>query len=368
MKRAANDRIRAGLIGVGNWARYGHIPALRSLKEQYEITAVSSRQMSRAEELAKGFGIPHAFGDHRQLIEHPDIDLVVVLPPASEHAPLSRLAIEAGKDVYCEWPLTTTTADSTHLLSMAETAKVRHAVGLQRRMGHSARYLRGLLAQGDIGTLRSVRMHVSIEYFGPQRPPSLEWSLPAVNFSHLLSIYGGHFFDLLFYIAGTPKTVGAITAVQFPTLTLARTGESFPNETPDAVLAQGRLAGDGLYSVQIEAGKHNNTGLQIDFTGTDGDLKVSNTKAFGNVSENLIEGARKDQKQLEVLAVPAEYQLIQTSSLDASVQDLVHLYTAFAHPNGETYQAPSFGDAVWMHRFIDAIRKASDTGVTQQLD
>ncbi len=367
MKRATNDRIRVGLIGVGNWARYGHIPALRSLEEQYEIRAISSRQIDKAEELAKGFGIPHAFGDHRQLIEHPDIDLVVVLPPAPEHAALSRLAIEAGKDVYCEWPLTTTTADSNYLLSMAETAKVRHAVGLQRRMGPSARYLRDLLVQVYIGTLRSVRVHVSIEYFGPQRPPSLEWSLPAANFSHLLSIYGGHFFDLLFHIVGAPKTVGAITAVQFPTLTLARTGESFPNETPDAVLAHGRLAGDGLYSVQIEAGKHNNTGLQIDFTGTDGDLKVSNTKAFGNVSDNLLEGARKGQKQMEVLAVPAEYQLTQTSSLDASVQDLVHLYAAFAHPDDEIYQAPSYGDAVRMHRFIDAIMKASDTGMTQRV-
>ncbi len=367
MKRA-NRRIRAGLIGVGNWARYGHIPALRSLEEQYEITAVSSRQISNAEELAKNFGIPHAFGDHRQLIEHPDIDLVVVLPPAPEHAALSCLAIDAGKDVYCEWPLTTSTRDSEQLLSLAGAAKVRHAVGLQRRIGPSARYLRDLLAQGYIGALRSVRMHVSIDYFAAQRPPSLEWSLPAANFSHLLSIYGGHFFDLLFHIAGAPKTVSAIAAVQFPTLTLTRTGESFPNETPDAVLAQGQLANDGLYSVQIEAGKHNNTGLQMDFTGTDGDLKVSNVRAFGNVADNLIEGARKDQKQLEVLTVPEEYQLTKTSSLDASVQDLIYLYAAFAYPEGKAYEAPAFGDAVRMHRFIDAVMKASETGVTQQID
>jgi predicted dehydrogenase len=367
MKGTARDRIRAGLIGVGNWARYGHIPALQSLRE-YEITAVSSRQLSKAEELAANFGIPHSFGDHRQLIEHPDVDLVIVLPPAPEHAVLSRLAVEAGKDVYCEWPLTTTTADSMHLLAMANAAKIRHAVGLQRRMGPGAHYVRDLIAQGYIGTLRSVRMHVSIEYFGPQRPPSLEWTLPAVNFSHLLSIYGGHFFDLLFHVAGTPATVGAIAAVQFPTLTLTRTGESFPNETPDEVLAQGRLEGDGLYSVQIEAGKHNNAGLQIDFTGTDGDLKISNTKAFGNVEDSLIEGARENQKQLEVLTVPPEYQLTQASSLDASVQDLVHLYAAFARPNDASYQAPGFDDAVRMHRFIDAISKASDTGVTQHVD
>ena len=367
MKRATGDRIRAGLIGVGNWAQYGHIPALQSLGE-YEITAVSSRQVNKAEELAANFGIRHSFGDHRQLIEHPEVDLVIVLPPAPEHAALSRLAIEAGKDVYCEWPLTTTTAESTNLLAMANTAKVRHAVGLQRRMGTSARYVRDLIAQGYLGTLRSVRMHVSIEYFGPQRPPSLEWTLPAANFSHLLSIYGGHFFDLLFHIVGRPATVGAIAAVQFPTLTLTRTGESFPNETPDEVLAQGRLEGGGVYSVQIEAGKHNNAGLQIDFTGTDGDLKVSNSKAFGNVADNLVEGARGSHKPFEILPIPAKYELAKPSSLDASVQDLVHLYEAFARAHDEAYQAPGFDDAVRMHRFIDAINKASDTGVTQHVD
>ncbi len=122
MKRTSKDRIRAGLIGVGNWARYGHIPALQSLPE-YEITAVSSREMVKAQELAKNFGIRHAFTDPGQLIEHPEVDLVVVLPPAPEHAALSRRAIDAGKDVYCEWPLTTKTTDSQNLLAHAEVTK-----------------------------------------------------------------------------------------------------------------------------------------------------------------------------------------------------------------------------------------------------
>jgi predicted dehydrogenase len=209
-------------------------------------------------------------------------------------------------------------------------------------------------------------MHVSIEYFGPQRPPSLEWTLPAANYSHLLSIYGGHFFDLLFHIVGPAKTVSAITSVQFPTLTLTRTGEEFPNETPDAVLAQGLLDNGGLYTVQIEAGKQNNSGLQIDFTGTDGDLKISNSKSFQNLSDNLVEGARGNQKW-EPLTVPSEYQFAKGSFLDASVQDLAHLYAAFSNFDSEGYRAPDFGDAIRMHRFIDGIVKASEMENTRRL-
>ena len=48
------------------------------------------------------------------------MDLVVVLPPAPEHALIVKTAIDAVKDVYCEWPLTTNTADSEELLRLAE--------------------------------------------------------------------------------------------------------------------------------------------------------------------------------------------------------------------------------------------------------
>src|SRR4051812_38186609 len=111
--------IRVDIIGAGGWAKYGHIPALQSL-EEFEIVAVASRKKELAEEYAAKFSIRHAFGDEQALITHPDVDLVVILAPAPEHARLAKAAIAAGKDVYSEWPLTTKTADSEELLSLAE--------------------------------------------------------------------------------------------------------------------------------------------------------------------------------------------------------------------------------------------------------
>ena len=77
------DRIRVGLVGVGSWGRYGHIPALKLLPE-YEIVAVASRSIETASELAAQFEIPHAFDDYKRLVESPEVDLVVVLPPAPQ--------------------------------------------------------------------------------------------------------------------------------------------------------------------------------------------------------------------------------------------------------------------------------------------
>lgn len=115
----SDEKIRVGLIGVGRWAKYGHIPALHCLDE-FEIVAVASRTQALAAEYAAKFNIRHAFGDKPALSTHPDVDLGVILAPGPEHARLASAAIAAGKDVYSEWPLSTTIAESEEILALAE--------------------------------------------------------------------------------------------------------------------------------------------------------------------------------------------------------------------------------------------------------
>jgi predicted dehydrogenase len=178
-----------------------------------------------------------------------------VLPPAPQHAAVVRQAIAAGKDVYCEWPLTINTEDSQELLQLAEKAQTRHVVGLQRRLGPSARYLRDLLAEGYSAGCVPFDCTSAWSISDGMRSPALAWTLRAANFSHVLSVYGGHFLDMLFHAVGRPKAMNALVATQFPELTLTATGESFPNDTPDGVVVIGKLENDALFSIRIEGGK-----------------------------------------------------------------------------------------------------------------
>jgi predicted dehydrogenase len=355
--------IGVGLVGVGNWARYGHIPALRLLPE-YEIVAVSSRSNERAAQIAAEYAIPHHFGDTLDLVNDPEVDLVVVLPPAPEHAAVVKAACEARKDVFCEWPLTTGTSDSEALLAFVEAAGIRHVVGLQRTVGASSRHLRDLLATGEIGKLRSVRMQVSMASFGAARPPGLAWTLAADNFSHVLSIYGGHFMHMIFSAVGHPRTLSAVVRTQFPELTLSATGESRPNETPDGIVIQGELEDSGaLFQIQIEGGKAHGSGLRIELTGFEGDLIVQNDRAFATKRSNVLEGATRKHPEWAALPIPESYSQIPDSTLDMSVQDLAHLYAAFALDGREGKKsAPDFAGAVRLHRLIDAIYCSSATG------
>ncbi|MFC8260722.1 Gfo/Idh/MocA family protein [Streptomyces sp. NPDC057291] len=359
----SKQAIRVGLIGAGGWASYGHIPALRTLPE-FEVTAVSARRKESAQKAAETFGIPRAYDDPYKLIDDPEVDLVAVVTPSPEHAPLVRAAIEAGKDVYSEWPLTTRTSDSEELLALAEAKGVRHIVGLQRRLGPAARYARDLVAQGYVGDVRAARMSVGVDAFGPVMPGKVDWTIDVDNFTHVLSIYGGHFLDVLFRIVGHPKDLASVVETQFPEITVAETGKTVPSAKPDEVMAIGTLANGGLFSVQLEGGQKFPTGLQIDITGTEGVLRITNDRAFENTEDNTVHGVNGDSANGSALAklpVPEEYRPLPDASLDESVQDLAHLYAAFARDktNGTT-EATTFADAVTQHRLIDRIQQSSE--------
>src|SRR3954454_24394249 len=115
----ANDRIRIGVIGVGGMGT-GHVGSLtkKSDAENIQVAAVCDvyqRRTNRAKEICKGEG----YADYRRLLERNDIDAVLIATPDHWHAKLSIDAMEAGKHVYCEKPMTHT---------VEQAIKVRKAV------------------------------------------------------------------------------------------------------------------------------------------------------------------------------------------------------------------------------------------------
>ncbi|HEY0422350.1 MAG TPA: hypothetical protein VGC82_03405 [Rhodopila sp.] len=126
-------------------------------------------------------------------------------------------------------------------------------------------------------------------------------------------------------------------------------------------MAIGTLENGAVFSVQIEGGQRHRTSLQIDITGTEGVLRVTNPRAFQNKDDNAIEGVNGDGDTLALLPVPSEYRSLADSGLDVSQQDVAYLYRAYAQDrkNG-TLEASSFADAVRQHKIIDRMFQTSD--------
>ncbi|MDM0106587.1 Gfo/Idh/MocA family oxidoreductase [Variovorax sp. J22R24] len=353
-------KIRVGIIGSGGWARYGHIPALQAL-EQFEIVALAGRNLTKVQGYAKQFSIQRSFGSAEELIADPDVDLVVVLAPTPEHGRLARAVIAAGKDVYTEWPLSTTTAESEQILTLAKVKGIKHVIGLQRRFSPAHRYWRDLVRQGHVGKIRSVRMSVGVDAFGAVMPEAVKWVLDPANFTYLLPVYGGHFHDVLFQGVGFPEQLAAVMESQFPITTIAETGEKVPSAGANQVMVMGKLSGGGLFTVQLEGGQVNRTGLQIDITGTKGALRITNPRGFQNPEDHAVWAMSDDTGSFKLMPTPAEYMPLPVSHLDASVQDVAYLYAAYARDKRtSSTDAPSFEDAIRQHRLIDEIRQKSE--------
>lgn len=361
-------KIRVGLLGAGTWALMGHLPALRKLPA-YELSIVYARNKEIAKKAATEQGFRFVAETVEDLVNHPEVDLVIVASPAPQHADHVRAALNAGKDVYCEWPLTTSTAIAAELVELARRKGVRHMVGLQRRLAPHNRYLQDLLAQGFVGKLRSVRIHVSIKYLGAARTRRTAWTFPVENFSNVVTIYTGHFLDMLFKVTGWPTAISALQLNQFPVVTIEETGERVSATSLDQLVLLGRLGEAGTLSAHIEGGKHNGFGVQIDITGEDGDLRVTNPDAFvvdDSGSNYRIEGAKSGDHAMQTMPVPASYDWLLDSGLPSAVAELGQLYAAFSKDVSEgTHVAPNFEDALRMHKFFDAIKRSTETGVQQ---
>jgi hypothetical protein len=153
-----------------------------------------------------------------------------------------------------------------------------------------------------------------------------------------------------FHVAEQPKTVSAVVATQFPTLTLTASGQSFSNETPDGVFAIGRLEDDALFSIQTEGGKRNNAGLQIGITGTEGDLKIWNTKSSGNVENNILRAPPEiEARSRRLRSRPAIREFWLPLWTSASITWLTFMRRMQVIVSPEHKEAPSFREGVRTH-------------------
>ena len=98
------NKIRVGIIGANAnyaWSMRAHLPAL----PEYELTAVCTSNAETAAESAKAYCVKLPFHDYQEMVVHPDIDLVSVSVRVPLHHDMVMAALQAGKHVFCEWPL-----------------------------------------------------------------------------------------------------------------------------------------------------------------------------------------------------------------------------------------------------------------------
>jgi predicted dehydrogenase len=363
-----SERIRVGIIGANpdrGWAAQAHIPALRSLPNDFEITALSTSRRESADVARKQFAVPHAFDNHHDLVNSVDVDVVAITVKVPHHFELATAALAANKSVYCEWPLGNGLLEAEKLAVLADAKGVLAVAGLQARAAPSVAYVRDLIAQGYVGEVLSTTLIGSGMGWGPTVEPFNVYLNDKKNGATMLSIAVGHAADAVCFCLGEVRELSATMAVRRKSFTIGQTREPQPMTTDDQVAVSGLLDGGAAFSIHYRGGVSRGTNLLWEINGTTGDLLLTAAGGQAQIFEMDVRGGKGAQSSLEVLPIPQHY---WWSPPQGASTNVAQAYARFARDYREgTHFCPTFDDALKRHRMLDAIERAAVTGQRQTL-
>ncbi|HTE61974.1 MAG TPA: Gfo/Idh/MocA family oxidoreductase [Solirubrobacteraceae bacterium] len=173
--------------------------------EGVEVVAVASREAQRAEAFAAEHGLGRAHGSYEALLADPDVDAVYVPLPNSLHVPWSIRALEAGKHVLCEKPMTRRPEEAQAAFDAADRAGRVLAEGFMWRHHEQARRLRELVRDRVVGNVRLVR--AAFSFFALDRVGDLRLQ-KALDGGGLMDV-GCYCVSAMRLLAGEPERVSA---------------------------------------------------------------------------------------------------------------------------------------------------------------
>ncbi len=357
------EPLRVGLVGASadgqGWAPISHIPALRTLPD-FELAAICTAHADTAAAAAKTYGVTRAFHDYHAMMREPDIDLVSVVVKVPNHHEVVTAALQAGKHVYCEWPLGANLAEAEAMAALARKQGVRAMVGLQARGDPTLRYLRDLIAEGYVGEVVAVNMTLFTAGV-LERSVSRLWDRDKTKGVSALTVRGIHSMDTLCHCLGDFVEVSAKVATQVKQWKVTETGAMVDVDAADNVLVNGVLEGGALASVHVATLPYHTTGWRMEIYGRGGTLRVSTKGSLQRDANSLL--GSQGRAPMAALAVPAHYTEVPPETPVGPPNNVGHLYLRMAKAiRSASPVEPDFDVAVDRHRLIDAIQRSSDEG------
>lgn len=296
-----NERIGLGLIGCGSLGRDHHLANILR-RDDFEVVAVcdvDAKHVARAAEMTGGRADVHA--DYRRVLDRKDVDAVMIVTPDHWHALPAIAACQAGKDVYCEKPLSLTIEEGRAMADAARRYGRVFQTGSQQRSSTLFHHACDLVRNGHIGTLKHIVASIgdgpTCDLEPDATPPAhLDWDAwlgpaPRVPYTEKRCHYTFRwFYD---YSGGKVTDWGAHH------LDIAQWANGSSQSGPVEVSATGSFPAHGLYDTPTEFDIRyvyaNGVTLQctsrgengVTLTGTDGEIFVSRSRIAATPHELL---------------------------------------------------------------------------------
>jgi predicted dehydrogenase len=192
------QKIKTAIVGTGFMGKV-HAENVRRLGN-VELAAVVGSRPERAQKFAENAGIDFATGNLKDVLDRKEIAAVHICTPNVDHFPMSLAAIEAGKAVLCEKPLTMTVDEARRLV---DAAKARNAVNCVQ---HNLRYypvvqqIRQMILAGDLGDIMIVQGTYSQDWLLYETDWNWRLDTKANGKLRVMGDIGSHWMDMIQYL------------------------------------------------------------------------------------------------------------------------------------------------------------------------
>jgi predicted dehydrogenase len=284
--------VRWGIVSTADINRLVIPPAHAS--EKVDLVAVASRDLGRAEEYARKWEIPVAYGSYEELLADDSIEALYISLPNTMHCEWSIKAAEAGKHVLCEKPMSRHPDEVVAAFDAADRAGRLLSEAFMWRHNPQAAQLAALLESGAIGDVRQVRSVFSYSLYDPD------------NIRLRTDVEGGALMDVGCYcVSGSRFVAGEPEALA---------GLSWVGETGTDWVFQGMMRFPGNVLAQFYCGTALPNADELEVIGSEGSLFLDDPWHARRPVIELRRGGEVERIELEVVS---SYQLELENVSDA---------------------------------------------------
>jgi myo-inositol 2-dehydrogenase/D-chiro-inositol 1-dehydrogenase len=190
-------KLKVGVIGTGRIGKV-HIATLVQSVPQAVVVAVADVNLTIANEVARMYGITSVFSNYMDVINHPEVEAVVICSSTDTHARYIVDSAKAGKHIFCEKPVDLSLEVIQGALKAVYESGVKQMVGFNRRFDPNFLKIKQLVIEGKIGD-----PHILKITSRDPAPPPAEYSAVSGGMFMDMTI---HDFDMARYIAGSEVT------------------------------------------------------------------------------------------------------------------------------------------------------------------
>ncbi|AWN17853.1 Gfo/Idh/MocA family protein [Salinisphaera sp. LB1] len=352
--------IGAGFMGKAHALALHSVAAVFGLETRPVVDMIATSSDDSAARAAKRLGFARHTGDWRELVRDPAIDVVTVCAPLP-HREMVLEAIAHGKHVLCEKPLATNTGEAAAMQVAAEQAGVVCMVGFNYPKTPASQFARQLIDEGALGEIVSFRCaHVEDFLADPDLPMDWRMRRAEAGEAGALGDLGSHCIGMAHWLLGPIREVMAETRIVHAHRPAPDSGERVAVENDDQAELLVRFKSDVSGSLYVSrVGTGHKMGLSYEVTGTEGTIvfdqeRLSEIQFYSRRDDARTQGFRRipmgpSHPDYGDFCPAPGHGTGYNDTVTVEVRDLIAAIT------GEQPKLwPTFADAVYVHRVVDA--------------